>query len=164
MKSHGFIKDTDGFYTISRAVNQNDILSAAREILNRRFKRGTPISNAKASSEYLISQLSHLEHEVFMLIFLDNSHHIIRSEIMFRGTIDGASVYPRECVKRALALNSAAIIMSHNHPSGNNTPSLADKEITKRISSAMDTVDIRVLDHIIVAGTQTYSFAEHGLL
>ena len=164
MKSHGFIKETDGSYTLSRTVNHNDILSAAREILNRRFKRGTPITNAIESSEYLISQLSHLEHEVFMLIFLDNSHHIISSEIMFRGTIDGASVYPRECVKRALALNAAAIIMSHNHPSGKNSPSQADKAITQRLTTAMSTVDIRVLDHIIVAGAQTYSFAEHGLL
>ena len=164
MKSHGFIKDSNGLYSLSRPVEPEDILAASREILSRRFKRGTSISSPAQSKEYLISQIAHLEHEVFLIIFLDNRHQILTSEILFRGTIDGASVYPRECVKRALEVNAAACILSHNHPSGISNPSQSDKEITKRINQAMKLLDIRTLDHIIVAGTQTYSFAEHGLL
>lgn len=164
MKSHGFIKDTNGFYQLTRTVNNDDILNAAREILSRRFKRGTTLCSPASSSDYLISQMAHLEHEVFMIVFLNNKHQIIASEILFRGTVDGASVHPRECVKRALALNASALILSHNHPSGNTNPSTADKAITKRLIDAMSLVEIRILDHIIIAGTQTYSFAEHGLM
>lgn len=85
-------------------------------------------------------------------------------EVMFRGTIDGSSVHPREVVKRSLELNAAALILAHNHPSGNTDPSLADKAITKRLVDAVSLVDIRVLDHLIVTGAQTYSFAEDGLI
>ena len=164
MKLHGFIKETDGSYTLSRAINNEDILSAAREILGRRFRRGKALTNAQASSDYLISQIAHLEHEVFLIVFLDNKHQILATEIMFQGTIDGASVYPREVVKRALQLNSAALILSHNHPSGNFNPSQADKAITQKLVDALKLVEIRILDHLIVAGTETYSFAEHGLI
>jgi len=164
MKTHGFIKENDGLYVLSRTVNDQDILSAAKEILARRFRRGTQLTSPQQSKDYLISQIAHLEHEVFFMIFLDNKHHILASEIMFQGTVDGASVYPRECVKRALSLNAAACIISHNHPSGISVPSSSDKAITHKLKDAMALMDIRLLDHIIVAGVQTYSFAESGLI
>jgi len=164
MKTHGFIKENNGLYVLSRTVDDQDILAAAKEILARRFRRGTQLTSPQQSKDYLISQIAHLEHEVFLILFLDNKHKIIASESMFRGTIDGASVHPRECVKRALELNAAAVILSHNHPSGETCPSQSDKSITKRLIEAMSLVDIRVLDHIIVAGINTYSFAEHGLM
>ena len=164
MKLHGFIKENNGLYALSRTVNDKDILAAAKEILTRRFRRGTQLTGPHETKDYLVSQISHLEHEVFFMIFLDNKHRILASEIMFKGTIDGASVYPRECVKRALTLNAAACILSHNHPSGVSTPSISDKQITSKIKDAMALVDIRILDHIIVAGIETYSFAEYGLV
>ena len=105
-----------------------------------------------------------LEHEVFAVLFLDTQHRLIEYSELFRGTIDSASVYPREVLKEALRLNAAAVIVSHNHPSGNPEPSAADKSLTKRLREALAMVDVRVLDHIIVGGTETTSFAEQGLL
>jgi DNA repair protein RadC len=109
-------------------------------------------------------KLSHLEHEVFSAIFLDNRHRILTYEEMFRGTIDGASVHPREVVKRAIQLNAAAVIFAHNHPSGIAEPSKADEAITKRLANALKLIDVRVLDHLIIAGADVVSFAERGLL
>lgn len=104
------------------------------------------------------------EHEVFAVLMLDNKHYLIRMIEMFRGTIDSASVYPREIAKEALALNAAAVILAHNHPSGSSDPSAADRAITAKIKAALSLLDIRVLDHIIVSGRESFSFAEAGLL
>jgi DNA repair protein RadC len=104
------------------------------------------------------------EYEVFGVLMLDNKHLLIRFIEMFRGTIDSASVYPREIAKEALYLNAAAVILVHNHPSGNVEPSTADRAITAKIKAALSLLDIRVLDHIIVSGQDSYSFAEAGLL
>ena len=97
-------------------------------------------------------------------MFLNNQHQLIKDEILFSGTIDGASVYPREVAKRALELNAAAVIFAHNHPSGHPEPSSADRAITKRLSGSLELFDIRVLDHIVVGGAETVSFAERGLI
>jgi DNA repair protein RadC len=105
-----------------------------------------------------------MEREVFGCLFLDNRHRLIALEEMFLGTIDGASVHPREVVKRALKLNAAAVILAHNHPSGVAEPSQADELITARIRDALALVDIRVLDHLVVGGTTVTSFAERGLI
>lgn len=113
---------------------------------------------------YLSVQHAGLEHEVFSVMLLDNRNRLIAYETMFRGTIDGASVYPREAVKQALAVNAAAVILTHNHPSGIAEASQADIHITERLTKALALVDIRVLDHIIVAGTTNVSFAERGLI
>ena len=101
---------------------------------------------------------------VFACLFLDNRHRVIKYEELFRGTIDGASVHPREVVKRALHHNSAAVILAHNHPSGVAEPSLADEAITRRLKDALSLVDVRVLDHFVVAAGESVSFAERGLL
>ena len=117
-----------------------------------------------AVRKYLSAKLADFEHEVFAVLFLDTQHRLIEYSELFRGTIDSASVYPRELVKEALRLNAAAVIVSHNHPSGNPEPSGADKVLTQRLREALALVDVRTLDHIIVAGDSTTSFAERGLI
>lgn len=113
---------------------------------------------------YLTLTLASEKREHFHALFLNNQHKLILDSRMFSGTIDGASVYPREVVKLALEVNAAAVIFAHNHPSGICEPSEADKKITARLKQGLDLFDIRVLDHIIVGHMQTYSFSEHGLI
>lgn len=114
--------------------------------------------------DYLRIMLAQREHEVFMVLFLDAQNRVIAPEEMFRGTLTQTSVYPREVVKRALSLNAAAVILAHNHPSGVAEPSRADEFLTQSLRSALALVDIRVLDHIVIAGSNATSFAERGLL
>ena len=111
---------------------------------------------------YLVISLALEEREHFHVLFLDNQHKLLLDARMFSGTIDGASVYPREVVKRALQCNANAVIFAHNHPSGICTPSHADRQITDKLKQGLATIDIRVLDHVIVGHMETYSFAEHG--
>lgn len=122
------------------------------------------LSNPNDTKNFLLAQLRAYPYEVFACLFLDNRHQIINFDKMFNGTIDGASVYPREVVKQALARNAAAVIFAHNHPSGVAEPSLADKDITQRLQEALKLVDIRVLDHFIIGDNTAVSFAELGLL
>jgi DNA repair protein RadC len=145
-------------------ISESQILVWAESILEARFKRSNYITSPSHTREYLNVALADKEREVFCMIYLDSQHGIIDFEILFHGTIDAASVYPREVVKSALKHNAAAIILAHNHPSGSPEPSSADKRITDQIITALKTVDIRVLDHLIVGGTQSISFAELGLL
>jgi DNA repair protein RadC len=139
-------------------------LELARRYLFSRLSRGEALGSPDAVRQYLQLKLRALEHEVFACLYLDNQHAVIGYEELFRGTIDGASVYPREVVKRCLALNAAAVIFAHNHPSGVAEPSQADQRLTQRLRSALGTVDIRVLDHFVVGDTEAVSFAERGLL
>ena len=113
---------------------------------------------------FLQARLQHLGHEVFCCLFLDNRHRVLRFEELFRGTIDGTSVYPREVVKEALAVNAAAVILAHNHPSGVAEPIQADERITRRLKSALELVDIRLLDHLIIGDGTTTSLASRGLV
>ena len=121
------------------------------------------MTNPQASKDYVKLQLATYEHEVFACLFMDNRHRVIAFEKLFRGTIDGASVYPREVVKTALSHNAAAVIFAHNHPSGNPEPSQADRQITQRLKDALSLIDVRVLDHLVV-GNEVISFAERGYL
>ena len=121
-------------------------------------------NNVTDTKNYLRLKLADKEHEVFAVMFLTNQHNLIQYEEMFRGTIDSASVYPREVVKRALELNAAAIVISHNHPSGVAEPSESDKSITQKIKDACNLVDIRLLDHFVVSTKSATSFAEEGIL
>lgn len=143
-------------------------LQAAVELSRRHYRElmmaGSPLSNPRATREFLRMQLRDLPHEVFCCVFLDNRHRVIAFEELFRGTIDGASVHPREVVKRALAKNAAAVILAHNHPSGIAEPSQADELITRRLKEALGLVDIRVLDHLVIGDGVCESFAERGLL
>ena len=156
--------DATGTYTALRQLSATDIVEMSKALLAKRFQRNTTLSSPADSKDYLVSQLAELEHEVFAVLFLDNRHRVICFDEMFTGTIDGASVHPREVVKRALRHNAAAVILAHNHPSGLPEPSRADITLTKRLTEALALVDCRVLDHIIVGGTETASFAERGLL
>ncbi len=128
------------------------------------FTRTDVISNPGATRQYLRNKLSGYEREVFACVFLDNQHRVIDYEELFFGTIDGASVHPREVLKRALVHNAAAVIFAHNHPSGVAEPSQADQRITARLKDALAFVDIRVLDHVIVGEGDIVSFAERGIL
>ncbi len=125
---------------------------------------GESIRSPADTEKFLKAKLSHLEHEVFAVMYLDNRHRVIKYEEIFRGTIDGTSVYPREIVKACLLCNAAAIILAHNHPSGIAEPSQADERITKRIKAACNLVDIRVLDHLIIGDNNCVSLANRGLL
>jgi DNA repair protein RadC len=143
-------------------------LQAVLEMAKRHFKeileRGSALTSPETTRAYLSAQLRGYGYEVFACLFLDNQHRVIKLEELFRGTIDGASVYPREVVKQALYHNAAAVIFAHNHPSGITEPSQADKQITDKLKQALTLIDIRVLDHFIIGDGDPYSFAEHGLL
>ena len=156
--------DKRGHYHTTRAVSDREIVEMARSLINRRFSKGRVLTSPDATREFLTLNLAELEHESFSCFFLDNQHRVLAFEPLFRGTIDGASVYPREVVKRALQLNAAALIFAHNHPSGIAEPSDADCVITRKLIDALRLIDIRVLDHFIVGGDEVLSFAERGLI
>jgi DNA repair protein RadC len=158
-----FIRDASGKYATARPATEAELIAQAAAILETR-QRGKALSSPADSREFLRLRLAPLEHEVFAALFLDTRHRVIEFEIMFTGTIDGASVHPREVVKAALRHNAAAIIFSHNHPSGVVDPSRSDESLTRRLKDALGLIDVRVLDHIIVGTEGTMSFAERGLL
>jgi len=139
------------------------VMEMARRYLFESLQRGHALSSPQETRQYLSDCLRDYQHEVFAALFMDQRHRVICFEELFTGTIDGASVYPREVVKKALQHNAAAIIFAHNHPSGVAEPSSADKHITKRLQDALALVDIRVLDHFVV-GDEVISFAERGLI
>ncbi|MBF6648364.1 DNA repair protein RadC [Methylobacter sp. BlB1] len=143
-------------------------LQAVLEMARRHFKeilqRGNALTSPDITRAYLSAHLRGYSYEVFACLFLDNQHRVIKLDELFRGTIDSASVYPREVAKQALHHNAAAVIFAHNHPSGISEPSQADRQITEKLKQALALFDIRVLDHFIIGDGQPYSFAEHGLL
>jgi DNA repair protein RadC len=136
----------------------------ARRYFEQSLPAGACIRSPADTEAFLLSKLSHLGHERFCCLYLDNRHRVLQFDELFRGTIDGTSVYPREVVKEALAVNAAAVILAHNHPSGVAEPSQADERITRRLKSALELVDIRLLDHLIIGDAATTSLASRGLL
>lgn len=146
------------------AINDDQIIATALGILARRLVSGPALLNPRSTRDYFALRFAGLEHEVFTCLYLDGRHRVLACEELFRGTIDGASVHPREVVKRALMHNAAAVIFAHNHPSGVAEPSQSDELITRRLKEALAMIDIRVLDHLVVGGAQVESFAERGLL
>jgi len=149
---------------VARYAQLQAALELTERYLQAGFARGDAISDPGATRRYLKSKLRGYTREVFACMYLDNQHRLIRYEELFFGTIDGASVHPREVVKRVLKHNAAAVIFAHNHPSGVAEPSQADRRITDRLKSALLLVDVRVLDHMIVGDEEVLSFAERGLL
>jgi DNA repair protein RadC len=144
----------------------DSIIESAIKILESRISyssTSTPLTSPQASKDYVKLQLATYEHEVFACLFLDNKHRVITFEKLFRGSINSASVYPREVVKACLKHNAAAVILAHNHPSGVSEPSQADLSITRRLSDALALIDVRILDHLVV-GAEVTSFAERGLI
>ena len=138
------------------------VLEMGRRHLAERMRRKPALENPQAVRDYLKSMLRHEPHEVFGCLFLDSKHQVLTFEALFRGSIDNTSVHPREVVKRSLANNAAAVILCHNHPSGNSDPSQADQLLTKRLQKALDLIDVRVLDHFIVGEGEPLSMAECG--
>jgi DNA repair protein RadC len=140
------------------------VLEIARRVLAERLAEQPLFEQPQAVKDYLSLQLAALEHETFAVLFVDARHRLLRFETLFRGTLTQTAVHPREVVKRALALNAAAVVLAHNHPSGTAEPSRADEMITSALRQALQLVDVRVLDHVIVGRGSTMSFAERGLL
>lgn len=143
----------------------DDLVAAAVDRLNARFAlRGAALNSPSAVRDYLRLLLAPLEHEVFFALWLDAQNRVIEAEEVFRGTLTQTSVYPREIVKKALLCNAGAVIFAHNHPSGIAEPSHADETLTVALKQALALVDVRVLDHFVVAGGGVISFAERGLI
>jgi DNA repair protein RadC len=140
------------------------VLEMARRHLNEELRSGDALTSPELTRDFLASRLRDHPQEIFAALFLDSQHQVIRYEELFRGTLNGANVYPREVVKRALELNAGALIFAHNHPSGANQPSAADRQLTEQLKQALRLLDISVLDHFIVGEGRAYSFAENGLL
>jgi len=149
---------------VSRYCTLQAALELAKRVLESDLKREAGLTEPRLAAAYLRARLVGYPYEVFACLFLDNRHRVIAFEELFRGTIDGASVYPREVVRRAIAHNAAALILAHNHPSGVNEPSRADLAITRRLIDALALIDVRVLDHLIIGDGAPVSFAERGLL
>ena len=161
-----YITHSKGVSAFHRPVTNKELLDTARSVLDSQANKNKDFfDDTHSAKNYFRLNIGSLEREVFACAFLSNNHQLIEFEVLFMGTIDTASVYPREVVKRALQLNAAAIVLGHNHPSGNTTPGEADKHITKAIKDALVLFDIRILDHIIVGPSlSACSFADVGLL
>ena len=148
----------------AKYVQLQACVEMSRRYLRECLERGDVLSSPEDTRNFLMSELSGRAHEVFACLFLDNKHRVIKFEELFYGTIDGASVYPREVVRRALQHNAAALILAHNHPSGIAEPSQADIAITRKLKEAMSLIDVRVLDHFIIGDGYSISLAERGLV
>lgn len=145
-----------------RPATADQVMEAARQVVDRRMQRGASFKDASIARGYFQDKLAGLEREVFAVALLDTRHRLIDFAELFHGTVDGAEVHPRELVRRAMLHNAAAVIVAHNHPSGDVDPSAADRAVTIRLKQALALVDVRLLDHIIVAGSQTLSLAMRG--
>lgn len=150
--------------SVCRRRADDATIAKALEILDRRFKRESVMASPRAASDFCTLHFAGSEVEKFAALMLDTQHQLIKLEVLATGTIDGAAVYPREVVKAALTCNAAAVIFTHNHPSGITEPSAADRVLTDRLKAALATVDIRVLDHFVVGQGRATSFAERGWL
>lgn len=144
--------------------SEEEVIHAALHIMESKTVTGDYFKTVAATSQYFKLRLASLEREVFSVMYLNTQHQMIAAEDVFCGTIDAISIHPREIVKAALLHNAAAVVFSHNHPSGSVEPSSSDRRVTVRLMEALGLVGIRVLDHIIVTQRQTFSFAEEGLL
>ena len=162
MSNHNlFVRGADG--AVEPASSQ-EILAAARQVLAHRVRRGAALTSPHKVREYLSMRLGFLDYEIFAVILLDRRHRVIEYLELFRGTIDGASVHPREIVKLALEKGASACLLIHNHPSGVADQSQADELITTRLVQSLALIDVRVLDHWIIGAGDVLSFAEKGLM
>jgi DNA repair protein RadC len=162
----GIVKDLLGNYVLTgKSATEFEVLAAAEDILRGKLERMGSIGSPRDSADFLRMRLGALNHEEFHVVWLDNRHRILDVQKLFTGTIDGASVHPREVIRAALDCNAAACILAHNHPSGVPEPSAADRAITKELQEALHHIGVRVLDHIVVGGASTpVSLAERGLM
>ena len=156
-----FVRNQKGRYGVASA---DEIMDAARQVVDQRMQRGASFQDPAVASAFFCDKLRAYDREVFTAVFLDARHKLIKYDELFFGTIDGAEVHPRELVRQALRHNAAAVIVAHNHPSGVVDSSAADRAVTSRLKQALALVDIRLLDHIVVAGNATQSMAAQGLV
>jgi DNA repair protein RadC len=165
MKLHKLkANEATGTYLVESPITETDILLMARQLANLRLRKGRALTSPQEVFSHLQALLADYEHEVFALLMLDNRHRVLAFQELFRGTLDGASVYPREVVKIALEYNAAAMILVHNHPSGDPEPSQADRKLTTKLQEALNLVGVRTLDHIVVGQEGCVSLAEQGYL
>ena len=150
-------------YKLTGETTEEDVLAAAEGILKGKLERQGSLGNPTDASDFLRMRLGALLHEEFHVLWLDNRHRILDCQKLFTGTIDGASIYPREVVRAALNINACAAIFAHNHPSGVAEPSAADRAITKELREALSLIGVRILDHIVV-GAECVSMAGRGLM
>ncbi|WP_050464265.1 JAB domain-containing protein [Herbaspirillum autotrophicum] len=155
------VRDDHGQYVMATA---DQILDAARHVIDYKVRRGVPLISANMVKEYLKAKLAGYDREVFAVILMDAKLCMIDYVELFQGTVTQTPVYPREVVRLTMKYNATHVIISHNHPTGSTEPSAADEALTQRLKAVLDLVDVRILDHIIVAGNETTSFAERGLL
>ena len=153
-----------GTYLVTELINEEDLLTIANQIARQKLAKGEAITDKHLAHQALQGLLQTRDREVFAALFLDNQHRILAYEELFLGTLSAATVYPRDVVKRALHHNAAALMLVHNHPSGYPEPSRADIEITQRLQNALELVDIRTLDHLVVGTEGVVSLAERGNL
>ena len=156
------VRDELGRYSFRGKQSEADILGIAEDILRRRLERLGSLTTPEHAGSFLRMRLAHLEHEEFHAVWLDTRHRVLAVETLARGSIDGASIHAREVVKAALRWNASAVVFAHNHPSGEPEPSAADRAITGRLRDALDLVDVRLLDHIVVGTAGTVSLAQRG--
>jgi DNA repair protein RadC len=147
-----------------RAASKAEVIAAAKALLDRSLYARPAMTSPSVVRDYLTVSMGDYDREVFTVVFLDAQNRVIDCREMFQGTLTQTSVYPREVVKQALTLNAASVILAHNHPSGVAEPSRADEALTQTLKAALALVDVRVLDHMVVAGSSVTSFAERGLL
>ena len=151
--------------TLTLLPNEQRTIKRALTILDKYLREpGIAFTSTQNVRDWLRLKMSALEREAFIVLYLNQQNQLISSETLFAGSISSTQVYPREVVKRALHFNAAAVIFAHNHPSGDITPSQADKSITQQLIKALQLIEVRVLDHLIIGGQQIFSFAEHGLV
>ena len=156
--------ESTGKYRARRALTAEQIIRAAKRVLNNQVCNGISITNSDTVKDYLVTYFAGYTNEVFLCLFMNNQNRLITEEVLSTGSINSSVVYPREVVKRCMALNAASVIFAHNHPSGSTKASLADKIITKNLKEALKLVDVRVLDHVIVGGGKAISLAGLDLI
>lgn len=149
---------------VYRPAADAEIMSQAERILRGRIYGREAMTSNEEAKAFLRAQIGHLDHEVFVVLYLDSQHRLLDDEVLFRGTLSQTSVYPREVVKQVLVRNAAAVIFAHNHPSGQAQPSRLDETLTQALKAALNLIDVRVLDHIVVTANKCVSMAEEGLL
>ncbi|MFC0322751.1 DNA repair protein RadC [Gallibacterium melopsittaci] len=149
---------------ITQYIQLQACIEMTKRYLSQELQQQPVFNNIEFAKLYMQSELSMQQREMFMVLFLDNQHHLIQKEVLFQGTINSTQIHPREIIKSALQHNAAALILSHNHPSGIVTPSTQDIEITKEIKNICQLIDVKVLDHLIVGKNKVFSFCEEGLM
>jgi DNA repair protein RadC len=159
-----YVRDSEGTYTFTQAVTAGQLLELASELIDERYPKGVKLDCPAASREYLRHKLAHLPDEHFWVIYLTAQHELIASVDTFRGSLTSVEVHCRVIVREALLNNAAAVLLAHNHPSFQPTPSHADRALTSRLIEALQLIGVRVLDHIIVGGRDCASMAELGML